>query len=134
VGPVKLDKCWHIELLIAREDLEGCINVSAPHPVPNREFMQILQCAAGVRLGLPATKWMLELGAFFLRTETELILKSRRVLPSRLLHAGFSFAFPIGLLPRRILFAPDVLFIRPWTCPISILVSRLALDMACLGD
>jgi NAD dependent epimerase/dehydratase family enzyme len=45
-------------------------------------------------IGLPASRWMLELGAIFLRTETELILKSRRVVPQRLLEAGFKFVFP----------------------------------------
>ncbi len=45
-------------------------------------------------MGLPATEWMLEIGAFFLRTETELIFKSRRVVPGRLLASGFEFRFP----------------------------------------
>ena len=45
-------------------------------------------------MGLPATRWMLELGAIFLRTETELVLKSRRVIPTRLVNAGFEFSFP----------------------------------------
>jgi NAD dependent epimerase/dehydratase family enzyme len=61
--------------------------------LPNREFMRVLRQAWGARLGLPATKWMLEIGAFFLRTETELILKSRRVIPKRLPDAGFQFCF-----------------------------------------
>jgi uncharacterized protein len=83
-----------IELLIARKDLEGCINICAPNPLPYSDFMAGLRQACGVPFGLPATKWMLELGAFFLRTETELILKSRRVVPGRLLDAGFQFQFP----------------------------------------
>ena len=56
--------------------------------------MAALRAARGTRLGLPATKWMVEIGAFFLRTDTELILKSRRVVPGRLLAAGFRFDFP----------------------------------------
>jgi NAD dependent epimerase/dehydratase family enzyme len=68
--------------------------VCAPHPLPNAHFMAKLREAAGVRFGLPATRWMLELGAFFLRTETELLLKSRRVVPGRLLRDGFSFRHP----------------------------------------
>jgi NAD dependent epimerase/dehydratase family enzyme len=56
--------------------------------------MAALRAARGVRIGLPATKWMVEVGAFFLRTDTELILKSRRVVPGRLLDAGFRFDFP----------------------------------------
>jgi uncharacterized protein len=83
-----------LDFLIARSDLEGTINVTSPNPVPNREFMAALRRAYGGRIGLPATDWMLEIGAVFLRTETELILKSRRVEPRRLAEAGFTFEFP----------------------------------------
>lgn len=80
--------------LIAHNEIEGAVNVASPNPLPNKEFMRILRDAAGVRIGLPATRLMLEAGAFFMRSETELILKSRRVVPGRLLAAGFDFAFP----------------------------------------
>jgi uncharacterized protein len=70
------------------------INLAAPHPLSQRDFMRALREAAGVRIGLPATAWMAELGAWVLRTDTELTLKSRRVVPGRLLDAGFAFAFP----------------------------------------
>jgi uncharacterized protein (TIGR01777 family) len=80
---------WLIE-----HELEGPVNLAAPHPVPNAEFMRTLRAAWGIRLGLPSTHWMLELGTFVLRTETELILKSRRVVPTRLLESGFTFQFP----------------------------------------
>ena len=80
---------WLIE-----HDLAGPVNLAAPNPVPNAEFMRALRRAWGSRFGLPATRWMLELGAFFLRTETELVLKSRRVIPGRLLASGFRFDFP----------------------------------------
>jgi uncharacterized protein (TIGR01777 family) len=80
--------------LIEHEEISGAINLSSPQPLPNREFMRILREAAGVSIGLPASKWMLEIGAVFLQTETELILKSRRVVPQRLLDAGFQFQFP----------------------------------------
>ncbi|HLJ26913.1 MAG TPA: TIGR01777 family oxidoreductase [Candidatus Angelobacter sp.] len=83
-----------MDFLIAHEDLDGCINIAAPVPLPNSDFMRVLRQAYGTRIGLPASKWMLEIGAFFLRTETELILKSRRVVPGRLLQAGFEFSFP----------------------------------------
>ncbi len=83
-----------IEFLIAHEDVDGCVNIAAPHPLPNRDFMSELRRAYGTKIGLPAAEWMLGLGAFFLRTETELILKSRRVVPGRLLGAGFEFNFP----------------------------------------
>jgi uncharacterized protein len=80
--------------LIERSELEGPVNLTSPNPVPNAEFMRTLRHAWGTGFGLPATKWMLEIGAFFLRTETELLLKSRRVVPGRLLQTGFTFQFP----------------------------------------
>ena len=83
-----------VRWLIERGDIDGAVNVAAPHPLPNVEFMQILREACGVRLGLPAKKWMLEIGAVFMRTETELILKSRRVIPARLLEHDFTFKYP----------------------------------------
>ena len=80
--------------LIEHAELEGPVNLAAPHPLPNADFMRALRAAAGVRFGLPAARWMLEIGAFFLRTETELVLKNRRVVPGRLLQSGFVFQFP----------------------------------------
>jgi uncharacterized protein (TIGR01777 family) len=83
-----------VRWLMAREDIDGVVNVAAPNPLPNAEFMQILRDACGAPFGLPATEWMLEIGAVFMRTETELILKSRRVVPARLLEHGFTFQYP----------------------------------------
>jgi hypothetical protein len=83
-----------IDLLIAHDELEGTMNLAAPNPLPNREFMRALRQAAGAPIGLPATRLMLEVATFFHRTETELILKSRRVVPGRLLQSGFHFEFP----------------------------------------
>jgi uncharacterized protein len=83
-----------IRWLIARDDVDGVVNVAAPRPLPNADFMRILREASGVAVGLPASRWMLEIGAVFLRTETELILKSRRVVPGRLLEHGFRFSYP----------------------------------------
>jgi uncharacterized protein len=80
--------------LIEREQFEGPVNISSPNPLPNREFMRIFREAWGTRLGLPAFEWQLAIGAFFMRTETELVLKSRRVVPRRLLDSGFEFEFP----------------------------------------
>jgi hypothetical protein len=80
--------------LIEHEESEGPVNLAAPNPLPYAEFMRALRDAWGMPIGLPATKWMVELGAFFMRTESELALKSRRVVPGRLLDAGFSFQFP----------------------------------------
>jgi uncharacterized protein (TIGR01777 family) len=82
-----------IYFLIQR-DIAGAVNLASPNPVPNREFMATLRRVWGAPVGLPAARWMLEIGALFLRTETELILKSRRVVPGRLLQAGFSFRYP----------------------------------------
>jgi len=83
-----------VEFLIARDDIQGAVNLAAPNPIPQRDFMAALRAAWGTRIGLPATKRMVEIGAVFLRTDTELILKSRRVVPGRLLDAGFTFEFP----------------------------------------
>jgi uncharacterized protein (TIGR01777 family) len=83
-----------VRWLIGRGDIEGTVNVAAPHPLPNAEFMRLLREACGASFGLPASKWMLEIGAVFMRTETELILKSRRVVPARLLEHGFEFTYP----------------------------------------
>jgi uncharacterized protein len=80
--------------LITREDFEGVVNLASPNPLPNAEFMRVLREAWGMRVGLPAAKWMLEIATFFMRTETELVLKSRRVIPGRLFRDGFEFQFP----------------------------------------
>lgn len=83
-----------VRWLIERDGFAGAVNLAAPGPLPNDDFMRVLREAWGTRVGLPAAPWMLEIGAVFLRTETELILKSRRVVPGRLLEAGFEFRFP----------------------------------------
>jgi len=80
--------------IVAQPQFAGPVNLAAPTPLPQAEFMAELRRALGVRIGLPATRWMLELGARFMKTETELILKSRRVVPARLLAKGFRFAYP----------------------------------------
>ncbi len=83
-----------IRWLIANESIRDRVNIAAPNPLPNADFMRELRHAWGMPLGLPSPEWLLEIGAFFLRTETELILKSRRVTPGRLLEQGFTFEFP----------------------------------------
>jgi hypothetical protein len=88
------DFCRAVAFLIDREDAAGTINVSAPGAVTNGSFMRDLRRAAGVRVGLPAYRWMLEVGAVFLRTETELPLKSRWVRATRLESMGFHFRYP----------------------------------------
>jgi uncharacterized protein (TIGR01777 family) len=88
------DLCRAIDWLIQRDGFQGPVNVAAPNPVTNSEMMAMIRELCGVPFGLPATAWMLEIGAFFLRTETELIIKSRRVVPGWLLSDGFEFRFP----------------------------------------
>lgn len=83
-----------VDWLIERDDLAGPINLAAPNPLPYSQFMQKLRSAWGARIGIPATRWMLELAAFCLRTESELVLKSRRVVPTLLSDSGFQFRFP----------------------------------------
>jgi len=83
-----------VVLLLDRDDLAGPVNLASPGPLPQREFMTALRAAARVPVGLPATRWMAEVGAWVMRTDTELLLKSRRVVPGRLLDAGFQFDFP----------------------------------------
>ena len=83
-----------LEFLIVHEDIDGPVNLCAPGPLPNRELMAALREAWEMPNGLPAPAALLKLGMFFLRTEPELVLKSRYVIPGRLLRAGFQFEFP----------------------------------------
>lgn len=89
-----LDFLNAIRFIVENESIEGAINISSPHPLPNHRFMADLRDAWGRRISFPIYEWMLEVGAVFLRTESELVLKSRRVVPARLLDAGFSFTYP----------------------------------------
>ncbi len=79
---------------IQDSDIEGTVNLAAPTPLQNREMMRTVRDVLGVRVGLPAFEWMLRLGAIAIGTETELVLKSRWVLPTRLTALGFVFHFP----------------------------------------
>lgn len=88
------DVCRITDWLIAHEHIEGAINMTAPEPLSNAEVMRRFRKFVGMPIGLPATRWMAEIGAFFLRTETELILKSRWVVPTRLLENGYVFKYP----------------------------------------
>ncbi|KQZ08410.1 NAD-dependent epimerase [Agromyces sp. Root1464] len=83
-----------IDFLAARSDLDGVVNVSAPHPTDNRTLMRTIRRLLGVPFGMPAWRWMLEPGSAVIRTETELVLKSRWVVPERLLDAGYEFVHP----------------------------------------
>jgi uncharacterized protein (TIGR01777 family) len=83
-----------VTFLLARDDIAGPVNLAAPQPLPQRDLMATLRSACGVPIGIPATAGLLEIAAFIHRTDTELLLKSRRVVPGRLLDAGFRFDFP----------------------------------------
>ena len=87
------DFCKAVEFLIVHKNTEGSYNVSSPNPILNAHFMKTLRDAVGMPIGIPTPKWFLEIGAFLIRTETELILKSRFVVPERLLREGFKFKF-----------------------------------------
>ncbi len=82
-----------LDWLIERDHLSGAVNIASPNPLPNAQFMRALRDAWGTPVGLPAAAWMLEVGAVFMKTETELVLKSRRVVPKRLTVDGFEFGF-----------------------------------------
>lgn len=88
------DFCQTVLWLIEHDELDGPVNLAAPNPLTNAEFMRVLRSAWGIPFGLPAYEWMLEVGACALQSETELILKSRRVVPRKLLQSGFTFQFP----------------------------------------
>jgi uncharacterized protein (TIGR01777 family) len=88
------DFCRAVEWILEHPALSGPFNVAAPNPVTNREMMAVFRQVCGRPIGLPAARWMLEIGAFVMRTETELMIKSRRVVPAKLLDSGFQFHFP----------------------------------------
>ena len=83
-----------VDLLIAREEFTGAVNLASPNPLPNADFLGELRRAWGTRTGLTAPAWLNEIGTWLMRTESELVHKSRRVVPGRLLAASFEFQFP----------------------------------------
>jgi uncharacterized protein (TIGR01777 family) len=83
-----------VSWLMDHDEVSGPVNLASPNPLPYSEFIRFLRNAKGVAFGLPTPKWMLEIGAFFIRTESELVLKSRRVVPAPLCRAGFHFHYP----------------------------------------
>lgn len=87
------ETCRIIEWLFANEELEGAFNCSSPEPITNNHFMHVLRHNAGVPFGLPTPVWMLKMGARLIGTETELLLKSRWVIPTRLLNSGYHFKY-----------------------------------------
>lgn len=104
------DICRMIEWITDHPTIEGIYNCTSPRPVTNKEFMKDLRNATGNKFGLPAYTWMLKIGAALIGTETELILKSRWVLPTKILETGFNFRYPLlkdaladilGNVPRK---------------------------------
>ncbi len=89
------DTCRMIEWIEAHDTIDGTYNCSSPNPVTNASFMQTLRKVTGHHFGLPAYEWMLKPGAALIGTETELILKSRWVIPARILETGFQFKYPL---------------------------------------
>ncbi len=88
------DYARSIEFLLQRNDLSGTFNITAPQHLTNKNLMQLLREEMRMPFGIGATKWMLAMGAIVIGTETELVLKSRRAIPKKLLDAGFQFHFP----------------------------------------
>ena len=92
---IHIDDIYQIILfLMDHKELQGTFNCSSPNPVSNEGLMKLLRKALQVKIGLPAPKWLLEIGAVLIRTETELVLKSRWVVPCRLLKSGYTFIYP----------------------------------------
>jgi uncharacterized protein (TIGR01777 family) len=88
------DFCKAIEHIIDSENMSGVINVTAPNPLSNEEFMMKLRKEMKIPFGLNAPVWQLEIASIFLKTETELLLKSRNVYPEKLIKNGFEFSYP----------------------------------------
>jgi NAD dependent epimerase/dehydratase family enzyme len=88
------DVLGSIDWLREHDDVDGVVNLSSPNPSDDRTMMGIVRRAVGMPIGLPATRWMLELGTAVLRTETELVLKGRWVVPERLVEGGYEFVHP----------------------------------------
>ena len=83
-----------IRFLIEHREIDGVVNVSSPNPTDSRGFMRMLRTVLKVPFGIPTPRFILELGSIAIRTETELVLKSRWVTPERLLAAGYTFEYP----------------------------------------
>lgn len=91
---IHIDDLFQIVLFLKdKEELSGVFNCSSPQPVSNRELMKQLRKTMNVPFGLPSPKWMLEIGSSLIKTEAELVLKSRWVLPDRLEREGYTFTF-----------------------------------------
>ena len=84
-----------IEWIENHSTIEGIYNCCSPNPVTNATFMKLLSKATGQTIGLPDYEWMLKFGASLIGTDTELVLKSRWVIPTKILESGFNFKYPL---------------------------------------
>jgi uncharacterized protein len=83
-----------ILFLQSHKELKGVFNCSAPNPVDNKTLMKNFRQVMNSKIGLPSPAWILKIGAMIIRTEPELILKSRWVVPEKLIHSGYTFKYP----------------------------------------
>lgn len=88
------DFCRAISFVVTEKTISGAINITAPNPIPNHFLMEELRGKMGKSFGLDASVWQLEIASLFLNTETELLLKSRNVIPEILQKKGFRFLYP----------------------------------------
>ncbi|MFZ4799295.1 MAG: TIGR01777 family oxidoreductase [Bacteroidia bacterium] len=88
-----MDFCKAIDFLIHKNNAVGTYNLAAPNAITNSYFMNTIRTKMGIPFGIPQPKWLLEIGAWIIKTETELIVKSRWVYPARLLNEGFKFEY-----------------------------------------
>lgn len=92
---IHIDDFTHaVQHVLEHAEIEGVINIGSPNPMRNQEFMRKLRSANRRKIGLPAPKWLLKIGARIIKTETELILKSRFIYPEKLIESGFEFHYP----------------------------------------
>ncbi|MBI2720753.1 MAG: TIGR01777 family protein [Bacteroidetes bacterium] len=89
------DFCSIIEWMLANKNAMGAYNMAAPEPVTNKKLMHLLRKKMGISIGLPAPELLIKIGAFFIRSEPELILDSRNVIPQRLIKKGFTFKYKL---------------------------------------
>jgi uncharacterized protein len=95
------DFCKAVEYIIETEHIAGVINVTAPEPIDNQSFMSLLRKHIGIPFGIQSPTFLLEFAAIFIRTETELLLKSRYVYPQILIESGFEFKYPTAGLALK---------------------------------
>lgn len=88
-----VDFCAAVHFIMDHPEFVGAVNVAAPNPLRNKDFMELLRKSVNLPYGIGQPKWLLELGARIIGTESEILLKSRNVIPERLLEKGFKFRY-----------------------------------------